>query len=199
MILRKRRKDNDEDSMIESIKREVTNKKQSSRDWYLNLEQLNVEVGRQLGGTKALVVQHFAAFITSSQVKFETAQKPQISFNKMSGITEWKNGCFIWLNLDDHTPYYNQFFKVQDQLHFKWYGSPRHRADTPVILRLLDPSTEVFLFCRLVCENYINYGRIICFAVDLLSHPISIEWILKDQPLLDHDHSKIIQDLISKS
>ena len=113
---------------------------------------------------------------------------PRISFNKMSGVTEWKSACVLWINLNDHFPYYNEFSLHHNRLFVSWYGAASHTRESPVIQRLLDPDTPTVLFCRRLGEGYLNCGLIRVVEVSDSDGPsrICIKWeLVQAAPVLE--------------
>jgi hypothetical protein len=77
------------------------------------------------------------------------------SFNKYSGIVEWKNCVFLFVNIDSNN-YKNQFKEGV----MTWFGQPSQTFDSPVIQRMLNPQTPILLFLRNVAEPYFYFGRV---------------------------------------
>ena len=154
----------------------------SSKLLLCDLERAALFVGAGLGKTKAEVMDWllFRDFKQEKHLDDGDSFAPRISFNKMSGLTEWKNACVLWINLDDDMPYYNEFRLREGRVIVKWYGSASHRMESPAIIRLTDAESPTLLFCRMVGDGYINYGRLRCVKVNHDRSPICIYWELID-------------------
>lgn len=64
-----------------------------------------------------------------------------------------------------------------------WFAQNRQSVDSPVIQRLLRPTTTVLLFCRLTgkqSQPYVYCGQLACIAFDPTASPLRFKWRLKD-------------------
>lgn len=107
--------------------------------------------------------------------------------NRFSGVVEWKNCLFLWVNVggDD---YANMFLDSGERL--TWFGGSRMYEDSLVTQRLLStrlnielPEAEhetVLLFCRLPNEPYTCLGRVRCDSHDFSKLPLQFTWRLMD-------------------
>lgn len=80
-----------------------------------------------------------------------------VRFNKYSGIQEWRNAIFLFVNLDGSS-YANTFHK--DGRFISWFAQTMQRVDSPVIARMMARACPVLLFCREVGCPYICFGRV---------------------------------------
>ena len=81
-----------------------------------------------------------------------------ISFNKYSGVQEWKNAVALFVNVRGKTgsAYPNLFLDSPDGRQMTWFAQPSHAEDTPVIQRILasrgqteaNGRSDVVLFAR---------------------------------------------------
>eukprot|EP01038_Epipyxis_sp_PR26KG_P006304 gene6304-8683_t len=134
-------------------------------------------------------------------------------FNKYSGVTEWKNAVYLWVNIGGKEGYHNAF--TGDGRYMMWFGGSKMNKDSPVVLRLLQsvnhsinlmtPVEEssanktsqahdtILLFVRLEGENYCSLGRLKPIGYDLNTTPIRIQWELLDYDSIHStDHFKAI-------
>ncbi len=118
------------------------------------------------------------------------------SFNRMSGITEWANCVFLFVNVGG-SDYENLLYfsrdsapRVEDLVAddsgaacavMTWFAQPRQDSNTPVLLRLQRSDTDsVVVFFRVVgVSEYIFGGRLQYVLFSLLycmtcpvSHPL---------------------------
>ena len=130
-------------------------------------------------------------------------------FSKYSGVCEWRNCVFLWVNLG-MSDYTNTF--RGDGRYITWYGGSRMHEESDVVKRLVsagghkkdgavvDDATDrgtggggggddvddvVVLFVRLEGESYTCLGRLAHVSYALDKHPIEFEW-----ELLDYDRMK---------
>ena len=111
-------------------------------------------------------------------------------FNKFSGILQWKNCLFLWINVErkytagsiignagNGNSYDNEFDVISDtQCNLTWYGNNRMKLDsdlTKLIMKnKVDPiSSKVLLFVRIVGENYAPFGLVQCLKYDIVNTP----------------------------
>lgn len=112
---------------------------------------------------------------------FGTAPK----FSKYSGVVEWKNCVFLWVNIGVPGGEYNNSFSEGGK-YITWFGGSRMHADTPVTKRLLKGggSETVLLWVRLEKEPYTCLGPVKVVESDIGVHPITIKWeLLLYEPL----------------
>ena len=152
-------------------------------------------IGRRLADTgKAAVVEH---------ANFMCGNKSGISFNKYSGVCDFKNEVlFLWVNMN--TPdadIKNKFVVHNDKAQMTWYGGSRMREESPVIQKLisigqggkddiLPESSGIILFYRMynlakrVFEPYTCLGRLSYDSHEIGSQPIRFVWNLLDFDIL---------------
>ena len=110
-------------------------------------------------------------------------------FSKYSGVCEWRNCIFLWVNLGMNSDYINTF--RNDGRCITWYGGSKMHEESDVVKRLItagNVKTEndsVILFVRLEGESYACLGRCAHRSYVLDKHPIEFEW-----ELLDYDRMK---------
>ncbi len=120
-------------------------------------------------------------------------------FNKYSGVCEWKNCVFLWVNLGISSDYKNTF--RADGRYVSWFGGSKMHEESDVIKRLVKTGTKIddekvftgflpaddtlLLFVRLPEEGYACLGRLAHVSYTLDKHPVEFEW-----ELLDYDRMK---------
>lgn len=112
---------------------------------------------------------------------FGTAPK----FSKYSGVVEWKNCVYLWVNIGVPGGDYNNSFSEGGR-YITWFGGSRMHADTPVTQRLLNGggSETVLLWVRLEKEPYTCLGPVKVVESDVEVHPITMKWeLLLYEPL----------------
>lgn len=131
-----------------------------------------------------------------------------VRFNKYSGVAEWRNALFLWVNIGGSTGYRNTF--SDDGAYMMWYGGSAMHKESRVVSRLIhlnnrsvsnvksedDFSDEnnsaaihsnehiIILIVRMEGEGYACLGRCQYVAVDLDKSPIEIKWRLQDHDKL---------------
>lgn len=136
-----------------------------------------------------------------------------VRFNKFSGVAEWTNSLFLWVNIAGCGVYDNTF--SNEGRHMMWYGGSKMDAESRIVQRLIHPSNQyhdaqggpmvksehaaedshtILLFVRLEGEGYACLGRCQYVAVDLATHPIAIKWNLLDYEHLRH--TKYFQQIL---
>jgi len=101
-------------------------------------------------------------------------------FSKYSGVAEWKNCIFLWVNIGGSG--YANTFSEQGRL-MTWFGGSRMHAESDVTKRLLKAGGEgecAVLFVRLEGEPYACLGRCRPKNSDVSKQPITILWELLD-------------------
>ena len=120
-------------------------------------------------------------------------------FNKYSGVTEWNNSLFLWVNLfDEKNEFINSF--LHGGKNIQWFGGSKMHKDSPVIQRLCDNYHEkrndsILLFARLPSKPYFCLGRCKAKTLHLKKSPICIVWELLDYKLFCK--KSLFQELIS--
>lgn len=137
------------------------------------------------------------------------------SFSKYSGVVEWKNCVYLWVNISGNssqsnlTDYVNIFRNEGKTM--TWFGGSRMHADSPITKRLLRlgkvtkatktipsedaseedivPQEPVLLFVRRDNEPYACLGPVKVLESNVDVHPITITWelMLFDQ-LVGREH-----------
>lgn len=129
------------------------------------------------------------------------ANKGQLPrFSKYSGVANWRNGYFLWVNIDvdpksgkNQSEYPNVFLDGGKRI--TWFGGGRMHPQSSLVQGLLhagknvgredksderDPPQQVFMFVREVKLPYSCFGRVIVDEVDLKRKPICITWKFVD-------------------
>jgi hypothetical protein len=141
---------------------------------------------------------------SEDRARLESLSSSRLSFNKYSGVQEWKNVVFLWVNLGapNGTTVVNDF--LEDGRQITWFGGSRMREETPVVQKLLtlgksgaadDSSTSMssstsssmlILWCRRYNRTtksflpYICLGRLSYHSHVPDSYPVSFVWNLLD-------------------
>ena len=93
-------------------------------------------------------------------------------FSKYSGVLEWKNCTFLWVNIQPDADYPNKFLDGGKRM--TWFGGSLMKKATPVVQRLAraDGSNgdTIILFVRFEKESYVCLGNIrwnphLCFRL----------------------------------
>lgn len=112
------------------------------------------------------------------------------SFSKYSGIAEWRNCLFLWVNYaDPKNEVLNEF--SDGGRNINWYGGSTLHRDSEIVQRLIAycNSTHdsadftgkcVLMFLRRPDELYISLGRLKYAHYDLDAHPITFVFSLFD-------------------
>jgi len=111
-------------------------------------------------------------------------------FSKYSGVVEWKNAIFLWVNLGyDKSQYPNTF--SEKGKYITWFGGSKMHEDSEVIKRLikLGESTykgdeNIILFVRKEGESYVCLGRLAHINYQLNVSPVTFKWQLLDYDTL---------------
>ena len=118
---------------------------------------------------------------TKSQVMHLASKNRHVRFSKYSGVVEWKNCVFLWVNVPAPgvRPDYPNRFRDSGQV-MSWFGGSRMHAGTPVVERMQREGQAVLLFVRFEGESYTCLGRLKAEKTVLDRHPISFVWRLLD-------------------
>jgi hypothetical protein len=149
---------------------------------------------------------------------------PKLSFNKYSGVQEWKNVFFLWVNLvpikysDGLIRTANQF--LQGGKLITWYGGSNMWEDSPIIQSLMksgrdkteSKSSTIVLWCRqsIITDNrrstsvmgpYMCLGRLEYDSHTRGSHPVALTWRLTDYdmltgPTIDAETRELFQGIV---
>lgn len=127
-------------------------------------------IGTAVGTTKAAVMQ------------LANGGSSVPSFSKYSGVAEWHNAVFLWVNIGSEASEYPNVFGSQGRC-ITWYGGSQMRADSRIIERLVACSSsqddQVLLFARLPGLSYICLGLLDVESMDLNVHPVVFVWRLR--------------------
>ena len=104
-------------------------------------------------------------------------------FSKYSGVVEWKNCVYLWVNIGVPGGDYNNSFSEKGK-YITWFGGSKMHGDTSVVQRLLNGGTKevVLLWVRLEKEPYTCLGPVKVVESNVNVHPVTIRW-----ELLSHD------------
>jgi len=131
-----------------------------------------------------------------------------VSFNKYSGVLEWSNSLFLWVNLGGP----NTFTENK----MTWFGGSRMHDESEVIKRLIkarkaqkcdDSSESVLLWVRFMdgskAQPYICLGRLAYVHHSPGTHPLEFEFELMDYktlrescPLLKHIPNMLLSKVV---
>eukprot|EP00559_Dactyliosolen_fragilissimus_P005863 CAMPEP_0184859738 /NCGR_PEP_ID=MMETSP0580-20130426/4727_1 /TAXON_ID=1118495 /ORGANISM="Dactyliosolen fragilissimus" /LENGTH=292 /DNA_ID=CAMNT_0027356541 /DNA_START=449 /DNA_END=1324 /DNA_ORIENTATION=+ len=148
-------------------------------------------LGRSVGiNGKAATIDK--SFMMSNQDLIDPLAMPKISFNKYSGVCEWKNATFLWVNIGaPNSNVINNF--IGGGMKMTWFGGSRMYNESPVIQHLIETGKRassndlkdtdgIILWCRKfdkerkVFEPYICLGRVGYSTHNSASHPIEFIW-----------------------
>jgi hypothetical protein len=111
-----------------------------------------------------------------------------VSFNKYSGVQEWANCVFLWVNFGaPNNQVDNEFYEEGRQV--SWFGGSKMHHETPVIRKLRHEhfhKGRVILWCRQYIQQNKTFGPYICLGrLELLSYqsdtqPLEFVWKLLD-------------------
>ena len=114
-------------------------------------------------------------------------------FSKYSGVVEWKNAIFLWVNLGHDKSQYPNTFSEQGK-YITWFGGSKMHEDSEVIKRLITlgktsykGDDQIILFVRKEGESYVCLGRLVHVDYKLDINPVTFRW-----QLLDYDNLKDI-------
>lgn len=147
---------------------------------------------------------HQAFQNAASQHDLKRLTGARLSFNKYSGVQEWKSACFLWINLGGKGgSVENQFLDGGRKV--TWFGGSRMHDNSLVIQRLLDLGTSdpsnpsIVLWCRTYQPAIKAFGPYVCFGrLSYHSHipgsqPLSFVWNLVDFELLNSSNEEIVR------
>eukprot|EP00658_Telonema_sp_P-2_P036626 TRINITY_DN26450_c0_g1_i2.p1 TRINITY_DN26450_c0_g1~~TRINITY_DN26450_c0_g1_i2.p1 ORF type:complete len:210 (-),score=28.20 TRINITY_DN26450_c0_g1_i2:192-821(-) len=147
---------------------------QSSREVAVNIE---AHISRTLGRTVANV---------KHRVMSAAVEGREVGFNKYSGIAEWQNAFFLWVNIggDD---FENMWLDEGERI--TWFAGAKQSEKTPAVHRLLKAarkSGHVVLYCRPRSDDGRSWGDYVCCGRleyeqhDATKLPIQFLWRLRD-------------------
>lgn len=131
--------------------------------------------------------------VAASSVDQQRLEGARLSFNKYSGVQEWEDCIFLWVNLGDkNNSVFNEFLNEGDQI--TWYGGSRMVDESiPVVSKLLewgkqatDISSRIVLWCRRFDVErkafgpYVCLGRLAYQSHEPGSYPLAFVWKLLD-------------------
>ena len=105
-------------------------------------------------------------------------------FSKYSGVVEWRNCVFLWVNIGDIK--YSNVFSNGGEL-MVWFGGSLMTEDSPITNRLIAnrKSDPIILFVRLSASDpYVSLGQVEIRSHKVDIHPIEITWKLLNFKLL---------------
>ena len=106
---------------------------------------------------------------------FGTAPK----FSKYSGVVEWKNCVYLWVNIGVPGGDYSNSFSEKGK-YITWFGGSKMHSETPVVQRLLKGGIKetVLLWVRLEKEPYTCLGPVKVVESNVDVHPVTMRWEL---------------------
>ncbi len=130
----------------------------------------------------------------------------RLSFNKYSGVQEWNDCVFLWVNLGAKgNTVVNDFMKSGTQI--TWFGGSRMVDETPVVERLIrwgkeatDSHSKIILWCRRFDSSMKAFGPYICLGrLSYHSHlqgsrPLAFLWNLLDFDRLTNNPDVDVQN-----
>jgi len=118
---------------------------------------------------------------TKMEVMVLASQNRHVRFSKYSGVVEWGNCVFLWVNVPAPgvKPDYPNKFREGGRV-MSWFGGSKMHSATSVVERMQRPKTEVMLFVRFDKASYTCLGRLGVEKTVLDAHPISFVWRLLD-------------------
>lgn len=156
-----------------------------------------------------------AQFEVSSSLQTSIKEDKQrlleaLSFNKYSGVLEWKNCAFLWVNLgrkrNNTTPVSDNEF-MDGGRRITWYGGARMVDDSPIVQTLLqwgqeasDANSRLLLWCRKFDTEqntfapYVCLGRLSYQSHEPASYPLSFVWNLLDYERLQHHANQLVRE-----
>ena len=145
-------------------------------------------LGRPLASTGKAAVMDTSATRAADRRQFTGGQ---VSFNKYSGVQEWANCFYLWINFGaPNNQVVNQFYDSGRQV--VWFGGSAMHDQTPVIQRLQQPHNKgrVILWCREYSSDTRSFGPYVCLGrLELASYnnqtqPLELVWNLMDYNVL---------------
>jgi len=146
---------------------------------------LNAEVDRFLGPEIGSLMSDVSTGKAAIMSIANGGRPPR--FSKYSGVVEWKNCVFLWVNIGGNGGYKNCFSEKGPSLFMSWFGGSKMTAETPSTKRLLRAGKggeNVLLFVRLPDEPYCCLGQLATRQSKLGKHPIELEFELLDSERL---------------
>lgn len=171
---------------------------------------MNIHVGNLVseGLLGSMMEQTGKAFVMEEAAQRSGIDVGNISFNKYSGVQEWKNDAlFLWVNLGNGGDVVNDF--LNDGRQITWFGGSRMHDETKVIRRLLRvgravgngqnvSSDGLVLWCRRYNADqkgftpYVCLGRLSYHSHEPGSRPLKFVWNLVDYDgLVNHEDETV--------
>lgn len=127
----------------------------------------------------------------------------RLSFNKYSGVQEWQDCVFLWVNLGAKgNTVVNEFLNDGQRQQVTWFGGSRMFDETPVIEKLIrwgreatdssSSSSRIILWCRRFEAERKAFGPYVCLGrLSYQSHepgsqPLAFVWNLLDSHRLSN-------------
>jgi hypothetical protein len=175
-------------------------------------ESSNGLLGRVMSKTGKAFVMEEAARLAAENYYNDKHDSSGISFNKYSGVQEWANALFLWINLGaPNCDVINTF--LQEGRQVTWFGGSRMHEKTRAIQRLMhegqqqhsssssSSSSSIVLWCRRYQPTtktftpYTCMGRLSYHSHEAGSRPLAFCWNLVDYDrLVQHDDDQVRQN-----
>jgi hypothetical protein len=142
--------------------------------------------------------------VAASLEDYQRLEGARLSFNKYSGVQEWKNCIFLWVNLGAHgNTVVNTFLDGGKQI--TWFGGSKMTDDSPIIKKLIqwgkeatDSSSKIILWCRKFDTStkafspYVCLGRLSYHHHEPGSRPLEFVWNLLDcERIANHPDAQV--------
>jgi hypothetical protein len=181
----------------------------SARNIALDVHRLVIDpengwLGKPMEATGKAIVMETAAQLFATEQHFHR----KISFNKYSGVQDWKRGIFLWVNLGGpNNTVANDFIEGGRQM--TWYGGARMKPTSSMIQNLVrvgkptDDMDGIVLWCRRYEAVKRNFGPYYCLGrLAYQSHnpnvmPVTFVWSLVDYEALMQTGSKVAKEMIT--
>jgi len=188
-------------------RRTISNQKSTTQSKPSSIKNLRVDV-KKLKGSIGKCISPVDGQVKRAAMEFgsQTTSSVTPTFSRMSGIQEWKNCIFLFVNVYGED-YKNVFLSKGRQI--TWFAQNRQREDTPVIQKMVHMEggvveeeiedgnevqmqvetytpTPVCLFCREKGKGYVYCGNLTYVAHDPSRIPIRFVWSLVDIEILEN-------------
>jgi hypothetical protein len=134
----------------------------------------------------------------------------RLSFNKYSGVQEWHDCIFLWVNLGAKGgTIVNEFLEGGKKI--TWFGGSRMVDDSPVVEKLIrwgkeatDSSSKIVLWCRQFDSDqnrfhpYVCLGRLSYDSHKPGSYPLTFVWSLLDAERMQLSGNSAVRENFSK-
>jgi hypothetical protein len=159
-------------------------------------------------GKEYAIIRSFEAAASSSDQ--ELLVGAHLSFNKYSGVQQWHDCIFLWVNLGTKDKAIaNEFLDGGTKI--TWFGGSRMVDDTPVVEKLIrwgkeatDSSSKIILWCRLfdpirkTFHPYVCLGRLSYDSHQPQSYPLAFVWSLLDAERMRKNFNSAVRDNFQK-